>query len=118
MTPDDAMQRIDNQLSHVWMVRQFLKHAPESEDDEQLRSIQRELYDYMLALGGAWKAQDAAAYLKQAHKKFARLRQAAEEFAEIQPEVSTHTNFEMAARSLRLAVAEIGQLVEAARSAE
>jgi hypothetical protein len=113
MTPDDAMRRIDGLLSHVWMVRTFLKHADEAEDPE-VQQIYRELYDYILALGKPWDDKDAAAYLKQAGKKFAKLRAATQRFAEIQPDVSAHTNFQMAARSLLLAVEEIGAILEAA----
>lgn len=111
MTPEEKMRRIDTLLAHVWMVRAFLKHSEEAEEDEELQEIHRELYDYMLALGAAWKEQDAAAYLKQAHKKYSKLKKAAEKFLEIQPEVSAHTNFQMAAVSLRAAVEEIGTLV-------
>jgi hypothetical protein len=117
MSPDDAMQRIDTLLAHVWMVRTFLKHSDEAADDEQLQEIYRELYDYTLALGAAWKDQDAAAYLKQATKKYRKLKAAAELFVEIQPDVSTHTNFQMAARSLTAAVGEIGRLLDATTSA-
>jgi hypothetical protein len=107
MSPADAMHRIDSLLSHVWMVRAFLKHSDEAAEDEELQDIHRELYDYMLALGQPWKDQDAAAYLKQAHKKFRKLRSAAEKFAAIQPDISSHTNFQMAARSLSAAIEEI-----------
>jgi cob(I)alamin adenosyltransferase len=111
MTPMDRMCRIDTLLSHVWMVRAFLKHSDEAAEDEELQEVHRELYDYMLALGQSWKDQDAAAYLKQAHKKYRKLRDAAATFREIQPEVSSHTNFQMAAQSLSSAVEEIGQLL-------
>ena len=107
MSPYDAMHRIDALLTHVWMVRTFIKHSEELEEDEELGDVQRTLYDYLLALGTAWKAQDAAAYLKQARKKIARLRQATDQFAQLQPEVSTHTNFKMALASLQHAVKEI-----------
>jgi hypothetical protein len=53
------------------------------------------------------------AYLKMAKKKLRRLRDATELFAEIQPQISTHTNFEMAVRSLQIAVAEIAQILGA-----
>ena len=111
MTPEETMRHIDTQLSHVWMVRAFLKHSEEAEEDEALCEVHRTLYDYMLALGSAWRDQNASEYLKLARKKFARLRRAAEDFAEMQPEVSTHTNFQMAAASLSAAVAEIGTLL-------
>lgn len=109
---EEAMHRIDTLLSHVWMVRAFLKHSDEAEQDEELCEIHRQLYDYMLALGGKYEASDAAGYLKQARKKYSKLRQACEQFVEIQPEVSGHTNFKMAARSLTAAVAEIGNLLD------
>jgi hypothetical protein len=111
MSPDEVMQRIDSLLAHVWMVRAFLKHSDEAQEDEELQEIHRELYDFMLALGQPWKDQDAAGYLKQANKKFRKLRAAAEKFAEIQPQVSTHTNYQMATRSLTAAVDEIGRLL-------
>jgi len=112
MTSQEAMQRIDALVSHVWMVRTFIKHSEEVEDDPELSEIQRTLYDYMLALGSAWKAQDGEAYLKQAKKKFSKLRRATKEFAEIQPEVSTHMNFKMAVASLRVAVDAIGDVLD------
>ena len=106
------MARVDAQLAHVWMVRAFLKHSDEAPEDEELASVHRDLYDYMLALGPALDAADEASYLKLAKKKYSKLRRATELFTEIQPEVSGHTNFKMAAVSLRLAVAEIGNLLD------
>jgi hypothetical protein len=113
MSPDDAMRKIDELLSHVWMVRTFLKHSDEAADDDELMEVVRELYDYALALGGPWKEQNAAEYLKQARKKLAKLRAAVELFMRIQPEVSTHTNFQMAATSLAAAVREISKVLAA-----
>jgi hypothetical protein len=110
MTADEVMRRIDTQLSHVWVVRTFLKHSEEAEEDEELMEIVRTMYDYSLALGPAWNAQDSAAYLKLARKKYGHLRDAAARFAELQPEVSDHTNYKMAVRSLAAAVDEIGRL--------
>jgi cob(I)alamin adenosyltransferase len=107
------MHRIDTLLSHVWMVRAFLKHSDEAQVEEDVNKVQRELYDYMLSLGGPLKENDAEKYLNQAKKKFSKLRRAAERFAEIQPEVSTHTNFQMAAASLTAAVKEIGEVLMA-----
>lgn len=111
MTDIDVMRRIDTLLSHVWMVRTFLKHCEEVEEDEELRDVHRVLYDYMLALGSPWSSNDADRYLKQAAKKYSKLKGATELFQEIQPEVSEHTNFRMAAQSLASAVAEIGELL-------
>ena len=105
------MHAIDTQLSHVWMVRAFLKHSEEAAEDDELAGVHRELYDYMLALGGPLKAGNADEYLKLARKKLAKLRRATEQFVQIQPAVSQHTNFQMAAASLTAAVAEVGRLL-------
>jgi len=110
---ENVMLRTDALLSHVWMVRAFIKHSEEIEDDPELSEVQRSLYDYMLALGSAWQAQDAEAYLKQARKKLAKLRKATNDFAELQPEVSSHMNFKMAVASLQNAVAVIEALLAA-----
>lgn len=112
MTADEAMRRIDALLAHVWMVRTFVKHSEEAEEDEELYNIIRTLYDYCLALGPAWNAGDAGEYLKLAHKKFAKLRQATADFADLQPQVSAHTNFKMAVVSLQTAVEEIGRILD------
>ncbi len=106
------MQRIDELLSHVWMVRTFLKHSDEVQEDEELNDVYRTLYDCMHALGESAKRGDAEEFLRQAKKKFAKLRGAMERFGEIQPEISTHTNFQMAARSLRAAVADVGAILD------
>ena len=52
MTPKEKMQRIDDLLSHVWVVRTLIKHSEEAEEDEELLELQRMLYDYMLEDGG------------------------------------------------------------------
>lgn len=118
LTPAEQMQAIDCLLAHVWMVRTFLKHSDEAAEDDELAEVHRELYDYLLALGGPLAAGDAAEYLRVARKKYAKLQRTTEFFREIQPEISTHTNFQMANRSLTHAVAEIGKLLQDANNAE
>ena len=113
MTPEERMQCIDTLLTHVWMVRTFLKHSEEAEEDEELCEVHRVLYDYMLSLGEAWNAKDADAYLRTARKKLAKFRRAVELFEEIQPEVSAHMNFQMANRSVSAAYQEIEALLSA-----
>ncbi|TVQ01646.1 MAG: amidohydrolase [Planctomycetaceae bacterium] len=109
--------QLDDQLAHLWMVRTFIKHSDEAQDDEDLRDIARDLYDYILALAPAKLAEDDEAYIKMARKKFSKLRKAAELYDEIQVEVSSHTNFEMANRSLKLVVARIEQILQELGSA-
>jgi hypothetical protein len=115
MTPADLMHAIDTQLAHVWMVRAFLKHSEEAAEDEELAEVHRELYDFMLALGGPLKEGNAEEYLRLAGKKFGKLKRATETFTHIQPEISQHTNFQMAVASLAAAVTEIGRLLEGMR---
>ncbi len=103
------MHLIDAQLAHVWMVRAFIKHSDEAAEDDELAEIHRELYDYMLALGGPLKDGNSDEYLHLARKKFSKLKRAAEQFERIQPEVSQHTNFLMAVASLKTAVVQIEQ---------
>ena len=105
------MHAIDAQVAHVWMVRTFLKHSEEAAEDDELASVHRDLYDFMLALGPSLDAGDATNYLKLAKKKMSKLQRATELFAEIQPEVSGHMNFRMAAQSLQLAVLSIRKLL-------
>jgi hypothetical protein len=107
------MHAIDTQLAHVWMVRAFLKHSEEAAEDEELAGVHRELYDFMLALGGPLKEGNAEEYLKLVRKKFNKLKRATETFAQIQPEISQHTNFQMAVASLMAAVAEVERLLTA-----
>jgi hypothetical protein len=105
------MRAVDEEVAHMWMVRTFLKHSDEAREDEELAEVHRELYDFMLALGPALAANDGAEYLRIARKKFPKARQAAELFVEIQPEVSGHMNFQMAARSLTKCITALQRLL-------
>ena len=112
MEPESIVRQIDNQLTHVWMVRTFLKHSEEGEEDEELQEVYRELYDCMHALGPTADRQDWDGYLKLARKKQKKLQNATTLFLQIQPQISSHTNFQMAARSLKLAVDEVTRLLQ------
>ncbi len=105
------MHEVDGWLSHVWMVRAFLKHSDEATDDEELAEVHRGLYDFMLALGPSLDSGDAVRYLRIARKKIGKLRASAESFRELQPAISGHMNFRMAARSLTLAVKRVDELL-------
>lgn len=110
-TPEESMQGIETQLTHVWMVRTFIKHSEEAGEDDELVEVYRALYDFMLSLGGPARSNDAQGYLTQARKKFSKLYRAKDLFVEIQPEIAAHTNFQMAAHSLSAAVDRIGQIL-------
>lgn len=112
----ELVRQIDSSLSHVWMVRTFLKHSEEAEEDDELCEVHRALYDYMLALGPSLRSGEHDKYLKQAKKKLSKLIAAKDLFLEIQPEISSHTNFQMAAQSLQLAVDKVERLLARADS--
>ncbi len=111
MNHEIVARQIDDQLSHVWMVRTFLKHSEEAEEDDELNEVHRELYDYALALGPPFRAQEWEQYQKMARKKLKKLVKATAMLTEIQPEISSHTNFQMSVQSLNLAVARIRELL-------
>jgi hypothetical protein len=111
MSAAEIARQIDEQLCHIWMVRTFLKHSEEGEEDEELQEVFRTLYDVTHALGPAYQQQDWEQFLKLAKKKLRKLVEAHETYQRIQPEISSHTNFQMAGRSLESSVAKIRELL-------
>ena len=101
MTPEEAVQRCNTILAHAWMVRTFLKHADEIQDDEGMLDVPRTLYDSIRAVEPAFQRGDLADFLRRLKGKLPKLRRAATYFGEHFREFSPHTNFEMAALSLR-----------------
>src|SRR2546423_8953165 len=101
MSPDAAMDRINLILAHAWVVRQFLKHADEVQDDEEMLDVHRMIFDYSRAVEPSLQRHDAVEYLRRAKGKLSKLRKAAEFFHEHYRRVSDHTNFQMAAISLK-----------------
>src|SRR5439155_3035965 len=63
MTPVDAMKRINLILADAWMVRTFLKHAEEMQQDEELQEVHRMIFDYVRALEPSFQHQDVKEYL-------------------------------------------------------
>jgi hypothetical protein len=116
MTPDDAVQRLNVVLAHAWMVRNFLKHADEVQEDEAILEVHRMIFDYIRAVEPAFQRGDVQEYLHRAKGKLPKLKRAADYFAANYNRVSNHTNFEMAARSLAGCVQQIEEiLAEAGR---
>src|SRR6516162_4385610 len=104
MTPDEAMQRLNMILAHAWMVRNFLKHADEVQEDADMLDVHRMIFDYIRAVEPSYQARDAAEYLHRARGKLSKLRRSADYFAQEYKRVSDHTNFQMAATSLSFCV--------------
>ena len=55
MSPEDAMERLNGILAHAWMVRTFLKHADEIQEDEGMLDVPRTLYDSIRAVEPAFE---------------------------------------------------------------
>ncbi len=117
MTPelDRAMDRLNGVLAHAWMVRTFLKHSEEIQDDEDMLSVHRMIFDYVRALEGSYQRRDHRDYFRRAQGKFSKLRKVAELLTREQPRVSSHTNFQMAALSLSECVREIEAILQSVR---
>jgi hypothetical protein len=107
MTPEQAMDRINVILAHAWMVRAFLKHADEVQEDAEMLEVHRMIFDYCRAVEPSFQRRDAHEYLHRARGKLPKLRKQAEFFAANYRRVSDHTNYQMAALSLQGVVAEI-----------
>jgi hypothetical protein len=111
MSPIEAMERLNVVLAHAWMVRNFLKHAEEIQEDEGMLDVHRMIFDYLRALEPSYQRKDATEYLRRANGKLPKLRRAAEHLAAHYAQFSTHTNFEMAARSLTGCVSHIEDIL-------
>ncbi len=107
MSPEQAMDRINVVLAHAWMVRTFLKHADELQDDAEMLEVHRMIFDYCRAVEPSYQRRDVQEYLHRARGKLPKLRRQAEFFAANYRRVSDHTNFQMAALSLQGVVQEI-----------
>ncbi len=113
MTPEEAVSRLQGVLAHLWMVRTFLKHAEEIQDDEDLLDVPRTLFDYVRATEPAAQRHDTKEYLHRIRGKLPKLRRAAEVLQREYRRVSAHTNFEMAALSLMSSVHQIEEVLAA-----
>jgi hypothetical protein len=101
MTPREAVERLNLILAHAWMVRTFLKHADEIQADDGMLDVPRTLYDGIRAVEPAYQRGDHGDYLRRLKGKLPKFRRAADHFASHFREFSPHTNYEMAALSLR-----------------
>lgn len=117
MSPEAAMERLNTVLAHAWMVRTFLKHAEEIQEDAELLEVHRMIFDYVRALEPSYQRQDARDYLRRAEGKLPKLRRVAELFEREYRRVSDHTNFQMAAASLSACVRELEEVLAGARAA-
>ena len=115
MTPEEAVGRLEVVLAHAWMVRTFLKHADEIQEDEELLDVPRTLFDSIRAVEPARERGDTKEYLRRLQGKLPKLRRVAEFFAREYRRASTHTNFEMAALSLSGCVRQLEEVLASVR---
>lgn len=111
MTPEQMVEQLKVVLAHLWMVRTFLKHAEEIQDDEEFLDVPRTLFDYIRATEPAAQSGDSKEFLHRIRGKLSRLRRAAEFLASNYQRVSDHTNFQMAALSLTGCVRRIEEML-------
>jgi hypothetical protein len=111
MSPEQAMERLNVIFAHLWMIRTFLKHAEEIQDNEEMLEVPRTIFDYVRAAEPSYQRRDAKEYLHRALGKLPKLRRAAEMFAGNYRGVSDHTNFQMASLSLNGCVQQIEEIL-------
>jgi hypothetical protein len=111
MKREQAVERLEEVLAHAWMVRTFLKHAEEIEDDLEMLEVHRAIFDYVRAVEPAHERGDLKAYLRRIKGKLPKLRKAAEFFAQEFRRITDHTNFQMASRSLTACVRQIEEIL-------
>lgn len=101
LTPHEAIERLEEVLAHAWMIRTFLKHADEIQSSPEMLAVPRTLFDCIRAVEPARQRNDPATYLRRLQGKLPKLRRIATYFTEHYARFSTHTNYVMAASSLR-----------------
>jgi hypothetical protein len=113
VTPEQAVERLNVILAHAWMVRTYLKHADEIQEDEEFLEVPRMIFDYVRAVEPAGQRGDHKEYLHRIKGKLPKLRRVAEFFAANHKRVSDHTNYQMAAVSLTGCVRAIEEILAA-----
>jgi dTDP-4-amino-4,6-dideoxygalactose transaminase len=118
MTLEEAMERIHAVLAHAWMVRAFLKHAEEIQEAEDFLEVHRVVFDYIRALEPSYERRDAKEFVRRASGKLPKLQKAADFLALEYKRISDHTNFQMAADSLKACVEEIAAALAAVKDVQ
>ncbi len=113
MSPEEAVARSNTVLAHAWMIRTFLKHADEIQDNEDMLDVPRTLYDSIRAVEPAFQRGDHGDFLRRLKGKLPKLRRVAEHFRDHFKEFSPHTNFEMASASLLGVVRHLDEIFAA-----
>lgn len=110
MSPAEAVIRCQQIMSHAWMVRTFVKHAPETEDFPELMGIVRTVFDLSRAL--ETRVDNPSGYVEMLEKKLGKLHTAVQEFREQVPAISDHTNFQQAVLSIKVVAQDLKAILE------
>jgi hypothetical protein len=113
MTPEEAVERLNAVLAHLWMIRTFLKHAEEIQEDAELMEVPRTLFDSIRAAEPARERGDTTEFLHRLSGKLPKIRRVAELFAREHKRVSDHTNYQMCAASLNGCVKQMEEIFAA-----
>lgn len=113
MNTDEAVARVNVILAHLWMIRTFLKHADEIQDDAELLDVPRTLFDSIRAVEPAHERGDFIDYMRRLKGKLPKIRRVAELLEREYKRVSDHTNFLMAAKSLTGSVKQLDEVFAA-----
>lgn len=113
MSPEEAVERLNVVLAHAWMVRTFLKHADEVQEEEEFLEVHRLIFDSIRSVEPSYQRRDTKDYLRRLRGKLPKLRRAAEFLAHEHRRISDHTNFQMAALSLSGCVRQIEEVFAA-----
>jgi hypothetical protein len=97
------------------MVRNFIKHADEVQEDEEMLEVHRMIFDYIRAVEPSYQRRDYREFLHRIRGKLPKLRRVADYFAREHRRVSDHTNFQMAALSLSGCVRQIEEVLTAVK---
>ncbi len=111
MTIPDAIPLLNECLAHLWMIRTYLKHQEEVQDDPEMIEVPRLLYDSIRAVEPSFLKGDFETYVRRLRGKVGKLKKNAEFFAREYKRISAHTNYEMASLSYTGAVKRIEEIL-------
>lgn len=111
MTHEEAVPKLEGVLAHAWMVRTFLKHADEAQEDADVLDVHRTIFDVCRAVEPARERGDAKEYVQRLRGKLSKLRRASAWFAENYKRVTDHTNWQMASLSLATCVVRLEEIL-------
>lgn len=111
MTQEELIRSVQGVLAHLWMIRTFLKHADEIQENEDMLEVPRTLFDCIRASEPAYQKQDWSEFFHRLRGKISKLRKASAYYSAHFQEFSDHTNFLMAGHSLAAAVERLQELL-------